>query len=656
MRFKCTLVFLVLVLATTPTLAIETAGELFVDMDAATYTTGDATWANAGTYGAFTRIGEPMGLTIGESPAVFFNGTTDAFIGADEAPLGIVDFETRSIEAWVINPSIASEETIVSWGRRGGPEGSNMAFNYGNHGNFGAVGHWGGGTFDVGWVDNEFTPGAPEANVWHHLAYTYDDDGITRVFADGILANEEETFSLFGDLTTHGDTPIAIASQWEGDANLDNLNLTGGLKGSLGISRLRIHDGALTDVQILANYNEEKALFAVNPEPPKPPEPKPIPAAPVHRYSFSNPSTDEAIGMELTDSIGGAHGVVVGEGASFTGTELRLPGGVSNESPYGDLPNGLISSLTDTTIETWVTVEGSQSWARVFDFGSNSPGGDDGELLDLEDDNGGNTEGLDYLMLSASRGGNTNDHRLEIRDVDPGGGGIATGDFSIDKELPDTKHYAVVYDSDGTPVSGGPLISVYADGELMVETSTSIQLSDINDVNNWLGRSNWTNDANLEGSFDEFRIYDYALTNDEALGNFEAGPDTLNVILVVPGDCNGDGVVDAGDLACVSTIEDRDIVLAAIPTLAGDLDGNGDVAFPDFLVLSANFGQDLPSYTDGNIDLAGGVAFTDFLILSANFGQAPAAGAATASVPEPTSVVLLLIGSLWFVRCRRRTG
>jgi len=124
--------------------------------------------------------------------------------------------------------------------------------------------------------------------------------------------------------------------------------------------------------------------------------------------------------------------------------------------------------------------------------------------------------------------------------------------------------------------------------------------------------------------------------------------------IVLPGDCNGDGVVNAADLPCVSTIDERDIVLASIPTLAGDLDGNGDVAFPDFLVLSANFGQDLPSYTDGNIDLDGGVAFPDFLILSANFGQVPAGGAAMAAVPEPASVVLLLIGSLWFVRCRRR--
>ena len=133
----------------------------------------------------------------------------------------------------------------------------------------------------------------------------------------------------------------------------------------------------------------------------------------------------------------------------------------------------------------------------------------------------------------------------------------------------------------------------------------------------------------------------------------EARPGTVEygVSGVVPGDCNGDGVVDASDLACVSTIEERDIVLASIPTLAGDLDGNGDVAFPDFLVLSANFGQDLPSYTDGNIDLVGGVAFPDFLVLSANFGQTAAAAAA---VPEPSGLLGLACGALLLCTRRRR--
>ena len=120
----------------------------------------------------------------------------------------------------------------------------------------------------------------------------------------------------------------------------------------------------------------------------------------------------------------------------------------------------------------------------------------------------------------------------------------------------------------------------------------------------------------------------------------------------VPGDCNGDGVLDAADLACVGTIEERDAVLTALNTLPGDLDGNGDVAFPDFLTLSANFGQDVSSYTAGNIDLTGGVAFPDFLTLSANFGKTP--GGAAAAVPEPTSGLLATFGMLLLLAIRKR--
>ena len=128
-------------------------------------------------------------------------------------------------------------------------------------------------------------------------------------------------------------------------------------------------------------------------------------------------------------------------------------------------------------------------------------------------------------------------------------------------------------------------------------------------------------------------------------GEVENAGHVLNLGGTVPGDCNGDGAINAADLTCVSDIAERDIVLGALNTLPGDLDGNGDVAFADFLVLSANFGM-AGGYTQGNIDLVDAVAFADFLVLSANFGKTP--GATAASIPEPAGSVLatlsLLIG------------
>lgn len=116
------------------------------------------------------------------------------------------------------------------------------------------------------------------------------------------------------------------------------------------------------------------------------------------------------------------------------------------------------------------------------------------------------------------------------------------------------------------------------------------------------------------------------------------------------GDCHGDGILDAADLSCVSSVEARDAVLDALNALPGDLDGNGEVAFADFLVLSANFGTGQPSYADGNIDLNDGISFEDFLVLAGNFGKAPSG---LSAVPEPTSFVAAWLGLLGLAASRR---
>ena len=665
---------IMLVYSTTPASAIEVAGELFVDLNASTFSTGDATWTNAGSYADFEAIDGPARVDfLDAAPAVVFNGSTQAFVGGsledpEPAPEGLTGFDpTRSIEVWALNPGIASEETLVSWGKRGGPDGTNMAFNYGDHGNFGAVGHWGGGGPDLGWIDDDFTQGAPVANQWHHLTYTYggEDDPFARVYSDGELWYEED-MGNWGFLNTHEDPAIAIASQWESDG----VTLTGGLKGSLMIGQVRIHDGVLSDAQILSNYNAEKDNY-VNPEPPKPPEPAAIPAGPIHRYSFSNDASGDASGAEIVDSVGGANGIVLGEGSSLSGDQLILDGGSSDFAAYVDLPNGLISPLTDVTIETWVTIEGIQSWSRIFDFGNNSPGGDDGELLEPGDDNGGETRGLDYLMLSASRGDDQNVHRVDYYDEDPLGGGTVTIDFTDPKELGDDRHYAVVLDSDGDELTGGGTLSVYSDGVLMGSANTSIALSNVDDVNNWLGRSNWTNDANFQGAYDEFRIYDYALTNDEILGNFEAGPDTVNTAASVAGDYNGDGEVNEADInlqaqemnnaevnlgvfdenddGVVNEVDRLIWVQDHRQTWMGDADLDGLFSSGDLVkVFTAGKYETGEAASWGEGDWNGDLSFGsgDLVTAFTDGGYEAGARAPAAAVPEPSTLTLLLMVAL----------
>ena len=118
------------------------------------------------------------------------------------------------------------------------------------------------------------------------------------------------------------------------------------------------------------------------------------------------------------------------------------------------------------------------------------------------------------------------------------------------------------------------------------------------------------------------------------------------------GDCSGNGRLTAKDLDCVATLETRDIVLGALGTVPGDLNGDGSVDFGDFLNLSANFGKSEASYAEGNIDLAGGVDFGDFLALSHAYGTR--LDTKVSAVPESSSCGLLGLGLCVASTLRRR--
>ncbi|HXG47247.1 MAG TPA: hypothetical protein VNO52_06460, partial [Methylomirabilota bacterium] len=154
---------------------LQVAPPVFVDIDATALPYGPiVSVTNHGTLGGvFQGFSNPV---VADSPggatrALQFNGTSYMIlvqsVGGPRIapPAGLVGASpTRSIEVWAYNETIDNEETLVSWGRRGGPDGSNMSFNYGSDFRWGAVGHWGGDGPDLGWNDGG---GAPEAGRWH---------------------------------------------------------------------------------------------------------------------------------------------------------------------------------------------------------------------------------------------------------------------------------------------------------------------------------------------------------------------------------------------------------------------------------------------------------------------------------------------------------
>ena len=256
----------------------------------------------------------------------------------------------------------------------------------------------------------------------------------------------------------------------------------------------------------------------------------PAEAALKHQYNFAEGPTNNASGRTIIDSISGANGTVIGPvGAGMNPTAtvhaLVLPGGPSAEAPYVDLPNGMISSLTNVTLEGWYSLSTAQNWGRIFDFGSTTGG----ELTGP----GGGGEGLDYIQFAATRGTDQNTQRAGIRNNDPlfngpAGGTVAAAESLADSNVAYTlgarRQAVVVYNSTGGAGAAPASLTVYVDGVQQATTNTAIQLGNLSDVNNWLGRSNWTGDANLAGTLEEFRIYDHALTAAEVTQRFNQGP------------------------------------------------------------------------------------------------------------------------------------
>lgn len=233
----------------------------------------------------------------------------------------------------------------------------------------------------------------------------------------------------------------------------------------------------------------------------------------VHRYRF------DGTGTAVLDSIGSADGTARGGAVLDGGGELTLAGGSSGE--YVDLPNGIVSELSDATFEIWLEWHGGDAWQRVFDFGdSMATGCFPGGLPAAEDQV--RECGRTFLNLTPA--------------TDTTNGSVVRVAFLTQPSDPRADSLLV----DGPPITSRTLVhlavvvndtdnelAVFVDGVPSGAESFTAHLSDVNDINNWLGRSQFSSDASrgFDGSYHEFRIYGAALTEDQIAASYAEGPD-----------------------------------------------------------------------------------------------------------------------------------
>lgn len=192
----------------------------------------------------------------------------------------------------------------------------------------------------------------------------------------------------------------------------------------------------------------------------------------VNQYNFEN---------NLTDSVGGKNGTGSGSPtyvAGHAGQAINLSG----STQYVSLPAGIVSTLNDFTIATWVKVTALSTWARIFDFGSNTT-----TNMFLVPSNGAN------IRFAITTGGAGAEQQINGTTTLPTGSWV---------------HVAVTL--------AGSTGTLYVNGaQVGQNTAMTLKPSSLGSTTlNYLGKSQYA-DPYLNGQLDDFRIYNGALTAGE---------------------------------------------------------------------------------------------------------------------------------------------
>ncbi len=216
---------------------------------------------------------------------------------------------------------------------------------------------------------------------------------------------------------------------------------------------------------------------------------------PTHRYSFSCIVTN-GLEKQVQDLVGNANARLMGGLIGVQGI-----GVINLEHHYLQLPRGIISSLASTTIMAWITWRGVAEEQSVFDFGN-------GKL---------HPDSMTYFALATGDKNGKGPFAAITKS-----GPDAEGSITLPDNFPRATEQllAVVVDE-----PQGKLL-LYMNDKMIGAKPITTKLREIRDERNYLAKGQ-KGAHTFRGSYNEFRIYDQALTLTQIAELYKKGPDVL---------------------------------------------------------------------------------------------------------------------------------